>query len=157
MGIALNSGLNLHNGVYDNDYQYYLSQIAKTVSPSAVVLANLNSEYYFASGKLYDYRNLSYLKPHGLSFSEYINQNRIEYIIYPTEMDFIYQSRPRWNILYGNVAIYYQEMQDFLRNKCILIDQFTNKTYGIRIARYIGKKDWPIKIYRVIGANPGGG
>lgn len=157
MGIALNSGLNLHTGVYDNDYQHYLSQIAKTVSPSAVVLANLNSEYYFAGGKLYDYRNLSYLKPHGLSFSEYINQNRIEYIIYPTEMDFIYQSRPRWNILYGNVAIYYQEMQDFLRNKCTLIDQFTNKTYGIRIARYIGKKDWQIKIYRVIVANPGGG
>lgn len=147
--LAVNTVLNLYTSSYDN-YDDYLKDIATVVSRDAEVLANLNCEYYFANGKLHDYRNLGELKKHGLSFREYIIRNKIEYIIYPEEMDFIYNTRPVWNVLYGNLAYYYQEMQDFFQNNCLLIHEFENETYGMRIARYIGKKNWKIKIYKVV-------
>lgn len=137
--------------IKDSHYNYgnYLADIATVLDEDDKVLANLNSNYYFNNGKLLDYRNLAFLKENNLSFSEYIKTRGIEYIIYPEEMDFIYNSRPVWNILYGNLYPYYQEMNEFLREECKLVDSFTNKTYGMRIARYVGEKDWEIKIYKV--------
>ena len=87
-----------------------------------------------------------------LSFADYINKNKIEYIIYPEEMDFIYNSRPSWNILYGNLYPYYSEMQQFLKQKTKLIKIFSSSTYGMRIVRKIGQKDWSVKIYKVNSA-----
>ena len=106
-------------------------------------------EYCFDNAKLRDYRNLAYLELNEISFSEYITSNMIEYIIYPEEMDFIFNSRPIWNTLYGNLHPYYQDMQEFFNNNCTLVHSFSNRTYGMRIARYIGKEDWEIKIYKV--------
>lgn len=131
------------------NYQNYLQKIAKVVPHDAEVLANLNTDYYFENGKLFDYRNLAYLSKNNLSFAEYIAKNNIKYIIYPEEMDFIYNSRPSWNILYGNLYPYYSEMQQFLNEKSILIKKFTNSTYPIRIVQKIGEKKWTVKIYKV--------
>lgn len=150
LSTIITSGLNLNSDTYFNDYQRYLREIARGVEQDAVVLANLNTEYYFENSKLYDYRNLSELKNYGLTFSEYIERNGIEYIIYPEEMDFIYNTRPVWNGLYGNLVPYYQEMKDFFQNNCQLVHEFENEVYGMRIARYIGKKDWKIKIFKVL-------
>lgn len=130
-------------------YDAYLGEIAKAVPKSNTVLANLNAEFYFDNGRLHDYRNLAYLREKGLSFEEYIRENKITYIIYPEEMDLIYQERPRWNGLYGNLFPYYQDMQEFLRTKCELVYEFSDPTYGIRIASHINKQDWNVKIYRV--------
>jgi len=133
------------NGSYDN----YLKEIGRVVESDDSVLANLNSEYYFENGKLFDYRNLSFLRENNLSFRDYIYKNNIEFIIYPEEMDFIYSSRPLWNGVYGNLANYYEDMKDFLEDDCTFVYEFNDSTYGIRIARYIGAKDWNVKIYRV--------
>lgn len=135
----------------DTHYNYddYLQEIAKVVDKNDRVLANLNTEYYFNNYNLLDYRNLAYLSKNNMNFSQYIKENRIKYIIYPEEMDFIYNTRPVWNILYGNLYPYYQDMKKFLNSKCQLVHSFTNKTYGMRIARYIGKKEWKVKIYKV--------
>ncbi len=137
--------------IADTHYNYddYLTEIAKVVDKNDRTLANLNCEYYFNNGKLLDYRNLAYLKENKMNFSEYIIDNKIEYIIYPEEMDFIYNHRPVWNILYGNVFPYYSEMKKYLENDYELVHSFTNKTYGMRIARYVGNKEWQIKIYKV--------
>ena len=134
------------------NYQDYLNQIAEVVPQDASVLANLNADYYFNNGSLFDYRNLAYLEENKLSFAEYIAKNEIEYIIYPEEMDFIYQSRPKWNILYGNLYPYYSEMQNFLKQETELIKEFSNSTYGIRIVREIAEKDWTVKIYQLNSA-----
>jgi precorrin-3B methylase len=64
-------------------------------------------------------------------------------------MDFIYNTRPSWNILYGNLYPYYSEMQKFLKKETDLIKTFTNSTYAIRIVREIGNENWSIKIYKV--------
>lgn len=134
----------------NNSYDRYIGEISTKVKKDDRVLANLNAEFYFSDGKLYDYRNLAYLKENRLTFGEYVRRNGIKYIIYPEEMDFIYENRPRWNGLYGNVAAYYEDMQSFLQKDCRLEYEFTNKAYGIRIARYINAKDWTVKIYKVL-------
>ncbi|RCW46326.1 MULTISPECIES: glycosyltransferase family 39 protein [unclassified Halanaerobium] len=133
-----------------SDYNDYLKNISSAVKAEDNVLANLNCDYYFEDGSLFDYRNLSYLEKSNLSFAEYIDKNNIEYIIYPEEMDFIYNTRPEWNILYGNPYPYYNEMKEYLHNNTQLIYQFNDKTYAVRIVRYIGEKNWSVKIYKVI-------
>ena len=149
--LLLNTGFTIIKDSHYN-YQDYLHQIAEVVPQEARVLANLNTDYYFENGSLYDYRNLEYLEENKLSFADYINKNKIEYIIYPEEMDFIYNSRPSWNILYGNLYPYYSEMQQFLKQKTKLIKIFSSSTYGMRIVRKIGQKDWSVKIYKVNSA-----
>lgn len=132
----------------DSSYEDYLAQISKSVPSDAVVLANLNTEYYFSLGNLHDYRNLSYLKDKDLSFSEYIHMNNIEYIIYPEEIEVIHAERPRWNGMYGPTT-YYEEMKEYLENNCRLIDQFSAPVYGMRIVSYMNVKDWKVGIYQV--------
>ncbi|SFL36806.1 ArnT family glycosyltransferase [Halanaerobium salsuginis] len=132
-----------------NNYQLYLKNISHSVPAQTKVLANLNSAYYFSRGSLFDYRNLAYLKQNKLSFADYINKNKIKYIIYPEEMDYIYQTRPTWNILYGNLYPYYEQLQLYLKENCHLIYQFSSPTYGNRIVSQIDQKNWSIKIYLV--------
>ena len=146
--LAFNTGQTILNDSHYN-YNDYLKNISKVVSPDDKVLANLNTGYYFEENKLRDYRNLNYLKNNNMSFSEYIEKNEIEYIIYPEEMDFIYNSRPVWNILYGNPYPYYSNMKKFIKNNTKLVHKFNNKTYAMRIVRYIGEKNWEVKIYKV--------
>ncbi len=147
--ISVSSIFIILNNSYFN-YDDYLDQISSAVKQNEKVLANLNTQFYFDYNKLYDYRNLAYLKQNELSFSQYIIKNDIEYIIYPEEIDYIYNSRPQWNTLYGNLYPFYREMKDFMQNECELIHQFSNKSYGMRIVRYMNEKNWQIKIYKVI-------
>lgn len=133
---------------HTTDYQAYLDRLDASLSPQSTVLANLNSEYFFENGKLFDYRNLAYLNSQGLTFEEYIRTNRIEYIVLPEEMDFIYENRPKWNGLYGNPS-YYEEMRDFAENNCQLVDTFDATVYGMRIVRYNRDRPWQVRVYRV--------
>ncbi|MFP4020448.1 MAG: ArnT family glycosyltransferase [Halanaerobium sp.] len=146
--LSLYSGVTIFKDSHYN-YQDYLQQISEIVPQDARVLANLNTDYYFKNGSLFDYRNLAYLEENNISFAEYIEKNKIEYIIYPEEMDFIYKTRPSWNIIYGNLYPYYSEMQEFLNQKTELVKSFSNSTYGMRIVREIDQQDWSVKIYRV--------
>jgi 4-amino-4-deoxy-L-arabinose transferase-like glycosyltransferase len=132
-----------------HSYDNYLHEIAKAVNTDETVLANLNSEYYFKNGKLFDYRNLALLRDNNMTFKEYIRRNKIQYIIYPEEMDLIYRLQPKWNGLYGELQ-YYDEMQAFFTDNCSLVHEFTDRVYGIRIVRYINLNDWNIKIFKVL-------
>lgn len=146
--IALNSLLNIYPYL-NHSYDRYLEEIGKVVNREETVLANLNAEMAFANGKMYDYRNLAFLAENSLTFEQYIVRNHISYIIYPDEMDFIFAYRPAWNQLYGNISLYYADMQKFLQTKCQLVYEFSEPTYGMRIAQYINKKDWKIRIYKI--------
>lgn len=133
------------NGSYD----YYLGEIASKVSSESRVLANLNTDYYFDNGNLRDVRNLTYLKAAGLSIEEYIIKNDIQYIIISDEMDFIYQRRPTWNMIYGNPR-YMPELRLFTEEKCTLIHEFIDNTYGIRIVGYMrSDRDFTVQIFEV--------
>ncbi len=131
------------------DYDSYLGEITAAVGPGRKVLASLNAEYAFEDGKLHDLRNLSFLKRQELTVAEYISRNCIEYLIYPEGLDFIYQTRPKWNGIYGHLP-YYPELKQFIKEKCTLILSFEAPAYGIEIPAYVGRKNWRISVYRVI-------
>ncbi len=113
------------------------------------VLGNLNAEYALPYGALLDFRNLAYLKASSLDFAAYIRTRNITHILYPEEMDVIYRERPVWNILYGNVAAYYDDMQRFLKRDCVVAASFESPVYGMRIVLYSGKRPWRVTLYRV--------
>lgn len=146
--LSYNSIINIRPWL-NNGYDSYISNIAKAVKPSDTVLANLNAEFYFDNGKLFDYRNLAFLKENDLRFADYMNKNKIEYIIYLEEMDMIYNSRPAFNGLYGNVSTYYKDMEDFLERNCQLVYEFNDPVYSMRITQYTNTKLWTIKIYKI--------
>jgi 4-amino-4-deoxy-L-arabinose transferase-like glycosyltransferase len=133
----------------NNDYKDYIDNISEIVSPEDKVLCNLNAEFYFDNGSLLDYRNLHYLKDNDITFEKYIYSNNIEYIIYPEEMDFIFDHRPVWNGIYGNLYYYYNDMNSFLEDKCTLEIEFTSP-YAMRIVRYMDSEEWSVKIYKVL-------
>ncbi len=145
---AVTSSLNIVPWL-DNSYEDYINEISKAVNPQNMVLANLNSEYYFDNGKLLDYRNLSYLKDGDLSVEDYIRENKIEYIILSDEMDLIYSQRPIWNMIYGNLR-YMDELHQFLDENCTLVHRFQNNIYGIRIVQYMNSdRDFTVQIFKV--------
>jgi hypothetical protein len=131
------------------NYSTYLEKIARYVPHNQRALASLNTEYYFDSGKLFDFRNLPYLKQHSLSFTEYISRNQIRYIIYPESIDRFQQQWPCWNFLYGDLAGCYPEMKRFLREECRVVGSFTNGIYGMEIPVYPVQNSWKITIYKV--------
>ena len=144
--IAANTFINIYPQV-NNDYKDYIAEIQSHTPQNTTVLSNLNAEYAFEYNMLRDYRNLNELGD--MSFEEYIENNNIKYIIYPEEMDFIYNNRPVWNVMYGNIYPYYTEMTDFLTNRCRIVDEFCSP-YAMRIYMYAYQKDWSVKIYEVI-------
>lgn len=131
-------------------YTAYLKDIARHVPSDARVLSNLNTGYYFPPDRLFDYRNLAHLKENGLTVSGYIEHNGIEYILYPEEMDLIWNTRPVYNSLYGNPADYHEALQAFLSERCRLIAVLRDDTYPMRLVRFMGTKKWTLKIFKVI-------
>ena len=131
-----------------NDYNVYLENINSMVPADAEVLANLNAEYAFDEDRLHDYRNLDYLDENQMTFEDYIETYEIGYIIYPQEMDYIYENRPIWNVLYGNIYPYYDDMKSFLENRCEEVGAFTSP-YAMRILAYSKDQSWAVRVYRV--------
>lgn len=135
----------------DVRYEDYLAQIAQSVPADARVIANLNADFYFENGCLRDYRNLSKIRQSGLRVEEYVEQNEIEYILLSSELDYIYQHRPQWNILYGPLD-YWEELQAFLNGHCEEVDRFYNDTYAVRISGLVHTgQDFFVTVYRVKG------
>ena len=128
-------------------YNDYLLEISKSIKSNEKTLANLNSEFYFDNNALLDYRNLAFLNDNNISFEDYINDNKIEYIVFTEELEYIHRN-PKWTILYGDDR-YYEDMVSFLNTKCSLKYSFSNPVYGIRIPRFMFDYDWSIWIYHV--------
>ncbi len=147
LGVLTSSLLSFFPGTND-DYKDYLQNIQATVPKDSKVLANLNAEYAFDEGALLDYRNLDYLYDKGMTFEDYIERHEIEYIVYPEEMGVIYKRRPVWNIMYGNLYPYYDDMQAFLKEDCELLAEFTSP-YAMRIVIFAGQEDWTVRIYKL--------
>jgi hypothetical protein len=135
-------------------YAAYLRKIGGYVPRNQRVLASLNTEYYFNSGKLSDFRNLPYLRRSGLSFAAYIRRNRIRYIVFPESIDWFVRQRPRWDFLYGNLSGCYREMKRFLNDECREVGTFTDRDYGMEIPGYPSKRAWRIVVYQVAETAP---
>lgn len=129
-------------------YDYYLEQISSFVPSDAKTLGNLNTVFYFNDGCLIDYRNLPFLEDKSLS--DYLDQEGIEYIIYSDELDYIYDHRPYFNVIYGNI-MFLDDLKHYLDTNCEVMGSFQNTSYGVRIISLRGNSSYGnITIYKVI-------
>ncbi len=131
-------------------YREFRVSLAEAVGEEGRILGGLQTAYAFDHGRLLDYRNLAMLRDSGMTVGEYIRDRGIRYIIYPGELDFIYRSRPVWNALYGNPSHWYPGLMDFLESHCEMTAELTSPSYGTRIQAYRYRREWSIRIYRVL-------
>ena len=139
----------------NESYTTYINRISDTLPPDSVCLGNLTLEYYLENGNLYHWRNLENLpekKETDISspLHDYIRSRRINWIVVPEEIPYIYRNRPVWNVLYGNPAHWHPQLEQFLKEECRLEAEFPSPGYGTRIVAFRNSKEWPVKIYRVI-------
>ncbi|HPJ01784.1 MAG TPA: hypothetical protein PKU80_02960 [Candidatus Limiplasma sp.] len=132
---------------YSSDYDAYIQKISASVSENTKTLANLNTGFYFDNDALLDVRNLSFLQDNDMSFAEYVESRGIGAIVWSDEMNFIYDHRPDFNVLYGNPRIV-PEAEAFFREHCILVATFEEIGYGMRLVQLIGEPCM-VRIYRV--------
>ena len=119
-------------------YDSYLEQLSRLVPRDAGVIANLNTEFYFDQGVLRDYRNLPYMASRR-ELENYLEINKIQYICFTDELDYIYENRPNYNVIYGN-ASFIKDLQSYCESDCTLVGTFENPMYGPRIISLLGTK-----------------
>lgn len=130
-------------------YDRYLSEIGSVVPGDAKTIANLNAEYHFENGALLDWRNLAYLQEQGLSIADYVREREVQYLILSDELRLIWDLRPGWNTLYGNLG-YLDDLEAFLEAHCTLVHSFVDNQYGVRMTPFmLGDGDFTVSIYRV--------
>lgn len=121
----------------------------EVIPPGSAALGGLYCEYAMADGELYEWRNLPFLKEAGLSLDQYLADREIEYIILPEELEFIYQNRPYWNVIYGNPAHWYPQLQEILKERGTLLREWESPLYAMRITAYRSRRPWKMSIYRL--------
>lgn len=132
-------------------YRDYLAAISHYVPRDARVLANVNTAFYFAPGRLRVWRDLVNLPRDARgrgAIAAFLEDERIEYILYPDELDLIYTERPVWNIVYGNLYPYYDELQQLLLTRCELVATISSPRYAMRIVPRVDGTH-RLKVYRV--------
>ena len=129
-------------------YEQYTMQLASAVPASAKTIANLNTGFYFENDALLDYRNLPFALKTG-TLDDYVHKNKVQYIVYSDELDYIYEHRPYYNVIYGN-ALFVKELRQFCAEKCEPVGSFQNIVYGTRINALSGNSDYgKVTIYKV--------
>jgi len=135
------------HAAYAWDYSRYTDQISTYVSAYTKTLANLNTGFYFDNDALLDVRNLTYLKENDMTFAQYVESRNIETIVWSDEMDYLYEHRPYFNVLYGNPR-YVPEVETYLREHCTLVGSFDNTGYGMRLVQ-LTDESCMVRVYRV--------
>ena len=92
---------------------------------------------------------MEYFKNTDNFFEDFIFSKNIKYIILTDEFDIIYRERPLWNDLYGNIYPFYNEINNFIKNKCILLNEIHDSVYPVRIVDFMRKNKYSVKIYKV--------
>ncbi len=112
-------------------YSDYLQQLAAVVPRNAKTVANLNTGFYFDNDALLDYRNLPYAAENG-GLADFLRKSDVEYILYSDELDYLYENRPYYNVIYGN-PMFVEQLREFCVQNCVEVASFTNAVYGKRI------------------------
>jgi len=131
------------------NYNSYIKKIKTYIPENSKTLANLNTIFAFSYDELYSYRDLTVLNAE-FGFSDYIEKYKIRYIIYSEELKIIFDERPVWNTMYGNIYPWYPDMMGFIKTSCIEITNWNEPVFGMRITSYQGKKNGGIRIFKII-------
>lgn len=133
---------------YKLRYEAMLTKIDDAVDDHAVILGNLNTIEAFEGQVFYDIRNLAFLDEEKITLEEYIRDRGITVILLHEEMDYIRETAPTWDFLYGS-EFYLEDLFTFVGEHAEAPAAFENPQYAMRIAKYAGTYPWKTKIYRV--------
>lgn len=146
------SGTQVWGETKKGNYEEYGEQIEQLIPKGARVLGNLNMEFFMDYDCLRDYRNLPYVLEEG-GLKEYLEENRIEYIVYHQELDYLLEHRPYYNVIYGNV-MFVEELKEYCEKNCEIIGSFVDPWYGIRVAGLRGHQEYArVVVYRRASSN----
>ena len=131
-------------------YQTYEEEIGRLIPAGEKTVGNLNAGFCFAQGALLDYRNLPYVVagPDGkpaeeaeriTRLSAYMKENDVAYVLYSTELDYLYAHRPYFNVIYGNTS-FVPALKMFCETQCDEIGSFTDLRYGARVIGVMGEE-----------------
>ena len=133
--------------VEKGSYREYERQVTALIPAGARVLGNLNMEFFMDYDCLRDYRNLPYALD-GDGLEAYLEKNQIEYIVYHQELDFLWEHRPYFNVIYGNV-LFVEELKEYCEENCRPVGSFADPWYGIRVAEIRGREEYArVTVYR---------
>ncbi len=131
-------------------YENYLDKLEALVPADEKTVANLNAGFYFENDSLLDYRNLALLSESGLSVEEYVRQNGVKWLVISDELELIYSTRPKWNMIYGN-PMFVEELRAFLAARCERVGSFTDNAFGVRIIEeQRGERAFTVTVWRVV-------
>lgn len=132
-------------------YEAYIREIEKALPESPVVLGNLSSGFAFKDARFYDIRNLAFLGSEpDVDLASYIESRGINTLVYYEAYDYIHRN-PQWQILYGDDAPYYEDLQRLLAEEAELVHRFESPAYGIRIVPYMDGYPWQVSVYHLDG------
>ncbi len=134
---------------YRADYSGVQGEILKHIPSDANILGNIINMEGFNPHHYYDIRNLAYLEDKDLTLEAYLKERNIHYIILNDEMDYIYQTSPKWDFLYVNMD-YWPALETYINVHTTLVAEVDNPLYAMRISKYSGTYPWKTKIYRVL-------
>lgn len=132
-----------------SSYVEYQQAIRSHVRDDDVVLGNLNTAFFMEPGQLRVWRDLDRLRESGLTIEQFIEREQISLILYPDELDLIYRERPMWNIVYGNLFPYYDNLNRFLTRECDLVGIYDAPVYAMRLVTRMESEDARLRVYRV--------
>lgn len=129
--LAYGSLLQIQKDASAPSYERYLGQLQQLIPGDQATIGNLNMGFHFDSGVLKDYRNLPYLDGFD-ALKQYVEENQIQYICISDELDFIYQNRPYYHVIYGN-ALFVKDLKDYCQLYCQPVGTIRNPQYAARI------------------------
>ncbi|ETA81805.1 hypothetical protein [Youngiibacter fragilis] len=147
--IRLYSGLDDYREArpYKLGYEDMIEVVEGMANDRDIVLGNLNTIDAFKSQRFYDIRNLAFLEDNGITIGDYIKDRGITLILIHEEMEYIKNTSPAWDFLYG--SNYMDDLFRYISENTELIGEFENPIYAMRISRYSGTYPWRTRIYRV--------
>ena len=132
---------------YKLGYEDMVEVVGGMTADTDVVLGNLNTIEAFKVKRFYDIRNLAFLEENGITIGDYIKERGITLILIHEEMEYIMNTSPTWDFLYG--SSYMDDLFRYISENTELIGEFENPLYAMRISRYSGTYPWKTRIYRV--------
>lgn len=147
--IRLYSGLEDYSEArpYKLGYEVMIEVVEGMADDEDVVLGNLNTIEAFEGKRFYDIRNLAFLEENGMTVGDYIEERGITLILIHEEMEYIRNTSPTWDFLYG--SSYMDDLFRYISENTELIVEFENPIYAMRISRYSGTYPWKTRIYRI--------
>ena len=134
----------------DYSFSSFGELLKKNIPAEGNVLAGTYAAFFLEHGKLCSYHDFFPVAGGKISFSDYIEKNKIKTIVWSEELEIIATERPQWNGMYGNIYLFYNEAKKYLAENCEQYASVVTKPYAVRLAGRMLDKEHHLVFYRVL-------